>query len=672
MLRQGSSARAVESPDWPSRPLGRKSGGTAPTDVVAPSPPKLTRKVKHKNLTAIYVHVYGQDVSKRRRDIWVKGFHDMGFKVVDSASQADVIVADPCAEVGEVDGAVRVVPDWAVRSIQARELLSTEDFAPALPGDGDGAGGAGGSSSTDGTHDWRVIGATRSVPKRRRLGYEEQLDTPPKATPSPGDVLSPPTEAEEARGASDGGQAKQLSRFRMTQVYKQEMQRMGRSSSTPSYFSPQASPDFGDPAQAAAEQQRPPTDAWVDKHRAKFFAGGGKAKGEAFGNNRRIAALLAEMAEMYKASKDGLGKNQWRVKHYTTVERVIKNLPFEVESASDPRLAAALKRAGCGGEGILEKIGEILESGTFSKLDGARRSPQRIAMTELTSIWGVGTEKAQELVHLGVKSVAELAQKDEAFKREHLREPQRIGLELRDELRERIPREEVRLVERRFREMVQQRYPEGKCYACGSYRRGRASCGDVDILICPGDESSDRAALLRDVLEQAQREGIITHHLTRLPQRQSHSGKRASWMGIYRLAHGALGVEGDRPHRRIDVKVYSRSQYPFALLYFTGSGHFNRSMRAFVNKKGWQLSDCGLRQRFGRRGSPEETFGPYLQGLCTEQDIFKEVGLDYRDPRERDSVVEDVHGSTAEGGGASDGGSGIDSGPDSGSDSDGA
>lgn len=35
-------------------------------------------------------------------------------------------------------------------------------------------------------------------------------------------------------------------------------------------------------------------------------------------------------------------------------------------------------------------------------------------------------------------------------------------------------------------------------------------------------------------------------------------------------------------NRRIDIKVYPKSQFPFAILYFTGSAYFNRSMRLFA------------------------------------------------------------------------------------------
>jgi DNA polymerase lambda len=42
------------------------------------------------------------------------------------------------------------------------------------------------------------------------------------------------------------------------------------------------------------------------------------------------------------------------------------------------------------------------------------------------------------------------------------------------------------------------------------------------------------------------------------------------------------------------MKYYPREQFGFAVLYFTGSDHFNRSMRLYAGKKGFTLSDHGL------------------------------------------------------------------------------
>ena len=96
------------------------------------------------------------------------------------------------------------------------------------------------------------------------------------------------------------------------------------------------------------------------------------------------------------------------------------------------------------------------------------------------------------------------------------------------------------------------------------------------------------------------------------PQEFVEGQDSMSYMGICRLTPSS-------PHRRIDIKMYPSHKFAFALLYFTGSDHFNRrwdwffwyqttqkkikfiwmvilncvlcSMRLFAHKKGYSLSD---------------------------------------------------------------------------------
>ena len=53
----------------------------------------------------------------------------------------------------------------------------------------------------------------------------------------------------------------------------------------------------------------------------------------------------------------------------------------------------------------------------------------------------------------------------------------------------------------------------------------------------------------------------------------------------------------------------------FALLYFTGSDHFNRSMRFYANLKGLSLSDTGLQPVNRVSGKRVHTFPSYRWSL---------------------------------------------------------
>lgn len=61
--------------------------------------------------------------------------------------------------------------------------------------------------------------------------------------------------------------------------------------------------------------------------------------------------------------------------------------------------------------------------------------------------------------------------------------------------------------------------------------------------------------------------------------------------------------------------------FAFAVLYFTGSGHFNMSMRSFAKMKGLSLSDKGLVKVNWANGKKMRTSDSYrcgLGGSCDE------------------------------------------------------
>lgn len=160
----------------------------------------------------------------------------------------------------------------------------------------------------------------------------------------------------------------------------------------------------------------------------------------------------------------------------------------------------------------------------------------------------------------------------------------------------------------------------------GSYRRGKSSCGDVDILIAPppGCEDVDVLSQLIATLESS---GFLTDHLS-IPGRHV-VGRKDGYMGVCRLPGP------DRIHRRLDIKVYPKSQYAFALLYFTGSDHFNRSMRCFARVTGLSLSDTGLFSGVIRGPDDKKLTKGRLIVCDTEEAIFAALGMEYREPNER-------------------------------------
>ncbi|XP_026556945.1 DNA polymerase lambda isoform X2 [Pseudonaja textilis] len=269
------------------------------------------------------------------------------------------------------------------------------------------------------------------------------------------------------------------------------------------------------------------------------------------------------------------------------------------------------------GKQMAEKIVEILESGHLRKLDHISDS---VSVLELFSnIWGAGVKTSQMWYQQGFRTL------DDVRTRASLTSQQAIGLKYYKDFLERMPRQEAAEIEQTVREAALSIIPELVCIACGSFRRGKPTCGDVDVLVTHPDGCSHQGVFnkLLDVLHQS---GFLTDDLVN----QEDNGSQQKYLGVCRLPGP------DRHHRRLDIIVVPYREFACALLYFTGSAHFNRSMRALARTKGMSLSEHALCSGVVRGPNGLKTGSGIVLSTPTEKDVFVHLGLPYREPYERD------------------------------------
>eukprot|EP00916_Digyalum_oweni_P003607 GHVL01006458.1.p1 GENE.GHVL01006458.1~~GHVL01006458.1.p1 ORF type:complete len:153 (+),score=37.50 GHVL01006458.1:167-625(+) len=152
-----------------------------------------------------------------------------------------------------------------------------------------------------------------------------------------------------------------------------------------------------------------------------------------------------------------------------------------------------------------------------------------------------------------------------------------------------MPRSEVQEIVDSVQNVVTELFNDKiQLTCCGSYRRLKPSCGDVDILLSRNDDIPNTDELER-IIDRCHEIGFLTEHLAR--DRVSMNSKKTDDKKtddkISDSRHSYMGVcllkgEG-RLHRRIDIKIYPRKNYPYAILYFTGNCNFT------VKKNGYLL-----------------------------------------------------------------------------------
>ncbi|XP_025021018.1 DNA polymerase lambda isoform X3 [Python bivittatus] len=323
-------------------------------------------------------------------------------------------------------------------------------------------------------------------------------------------------------------------------------------------------------------------------------------------HNQCITEKLEVLAKAYSVQGD-----KWRGLSYSKAINALKSYHKPVTSYQEACMIPGI------GKQMAEKIVEILESGHLRKLDHISDS---VSVLELFSnIWGAGVKTSQMWYQQGFRTL------DDIRTRASLTSQQAIGLKYYEDFLERMPRQEAAEIEQTVREAAQSIISEVVCVACGSFRRGKSTCGDVDVLVTHPDGHSHQG-LFNKLLNILHKSGFLTDDLVN----QEDNGSQKKYLGVCRLPGP------DRHHRRVDIIVVPYREFACALLYFTGSAHFNRSMRALAKTKGMSLSEHALCSGVVRGPDGLKTVPGILLPTPTEKDVFAHLGLPYREPHERD------------------------------------
>ena len=250
------------------------------------------------------------------------------------------------------------------------------------------------------------------------------------------------------------------------------------------------------------------------------------------------------------------------------------------------------------GKTIIEKMHEYVETGTLSVIENEKSNPLNI----LTNVYGIGPKKAEQLIAKGIISINDLRNN-----LHELNDKQIIGVKYYEELLERIPRTEIEEYEKVFKE-VAKTVNITKLSIVGSYRRGNETSGDIDVIL-----TTDNPNAFINFINILKKQNIITEILSRGSSKCLVIGKIKKSVS-----------------RRIDFLFTSQEEYPFSILYFTGSKIFNTVMRQHALNLGYTMNEHGIYKMVGKKKGEK-----VAHSFHEEKDIFDFLQLIYKEPIDR-------------------------------------
>lgn len=325
-------------------------------------------------------------------------------------------------------------------------------------------------------------------------------------------------------------------------------------------------------------------------------------------DNKTIANIFYEVADLMEVN----GDDSFRIRSYRRAAEAVEGWPQQVSQlVSEPK--QLLEVPGIG-KGMAANIYELVRDGKLKQHQDLLRK-YRPSMLELLKIQGLGP-KTIALIWSAFQ-VSDVAGVEQLARDEKLRTLPRMSAKSEQKILKAI--EDYRRISGRFLLDEADRTAEKlsahlkhipgieKITPAGSFRRGRETVGDLDMLVtgacCVDDEQRS------DLIEEIVRFPGILEVLAKGDNKVS-----------FKLRSGM----------QVDVRTLPPNSYGAAMQYFTGSKNHNVTLRQRALKMGLTLNEYGI----FRLEDNQRVAG------ATEDEIYGALQLEWIPPEMRENCGE--------------------------------
>jgi len=319
-----------------------------------------------------------------------------------------------------------------------------------------------------------------------------------------------------------------------------------------------------------------------------------------------VAGILTEIGTLLELK----GENPFKTRAYANAARTIETLNEPLAKVVAENRLGEIKGIG---EALQQKITELVTTGKLDYYDKLKASVPA-GLIAMLDIPGLGPKKIIALQkELGIETIEALEQ---ACREGKVAKLERFGEKTQTNILEGIARRRSYASKHLFADALRvaepllddlRQHPDViRCSTAGSLRRNKEIIGDIDFLV-----SSKQPAL-------------VIEFFTSQPGILNVIAKGETKASV--LLEGGI---------QSDLRVVTDAEFPFALLYFTGSKEHNIVMRQRAIERGLRLNEYGLFK------SKDETRDPRLLVKCqTEEEVFEKLGLHFVPPELREDAGE--------------------------------
>ncbi len=327
-------------------------------------------------------------------------------------------------------------------------------------------------------------------------------------------------------------------------------------------------------------------------------------------SNQEIAQRLEELGTLFELK----GENPFKCRAFHNAARILSTSTLDLADLDRENKLTTIKGVG---SGIAEVISDFLRTGKSAVYTRTRASfPNGIL--DLTRVPGLGPKRVKVLYEkLKIASLEELRKAATAHR---LAKLDGFGEKIEENILASIDRLERYQTKRLYRDAMplanemltalKKLSGVKSAEITGSLRRKKEVIGDIDILV--SCEEKESARVMKAFTAHPLVESVIA------------AGETKSSV----VLHGGINC---------DLRTVRPKEYPYALMYFTGSKEHNVAIRGLANQLGWSLNEYTLSALSpapkGKKRRPPPS-------CASEKDLYGAVGLAYVEPELREDMGE--------------------------------